>query len=52
MTKKNCTCIDACTPNGCICTNLKFGHINAQESFQQLPEFAKAQSDIEALDNN
>ena len=30
--------------------NLKFGHINAQEIVSAMPEFAKAQSDIEALD--
>ena len=40
-----------CTPNGCICTKSRnSGHINAQEIVSAMPEFAKAQSDIEALD--
>ena len=35
---------------GVFAQNLKFGHINAQEIVSAMPEFAKAQSDIEALD--
>ena len=37
-------------PMGEFAQNLKFGHINAQEIVSAMPEFAKAQSDIEALD--
>ena len=37
-------------PMGVFAQNLKFGHINAQEIVSAMPEFAKAQSDIEALD--
>lgn len=37
-------------PVGVFAQNLKFGHINAQEIVSAMPEFAKAQSDIETLE--
>jgi outer membrane protein len=37
-------------PMGVFAQNLKFGHINAQEIITAMPEFTKAQADIQALD--
>lgn len=37
-------------PMGVFAQNLKFGHINAQEIVSAMPEFAKAQTDIQALE--
>lgn len=37
-------------PMGVFAQNLKFGHINAQEIISVMPEFTKAQNDIQALE--
>ena len=37
-------------PMGVFAQNLKFGHINAQEIITVMPEFTKAQNDIQALE--
>ncbi len=37
-------------PMGVFAQNLKFGHINAQEIVTVMPEFTKAQTDIQALE--
>lgn len=37
-------------PMGVFAQNLKFGHINAQEIVSVMPEFTKAQNDIQALE--
>lgn len=37
-------------PMGVFAQNLKFGHINAQEIVQVMPEFTKAQNDIQTLE--
>ena len=50
MLKKIALVLMLALPMGVFAQNLKFGHINAQEIVSALPEFAKAQSDIEALD--
>lgn len=39
-------------PMGVFAQNLKFGHINAQEIITVMPEFTKAQNDIQTLENN
>ena len=50
MLKKIALVMLLALPMGVFAQNLKFGHINAQEIVSAMPEFAKAQSDIEALD--
>ena len=50
MLKKIALVLLLALPMGVFAKNLKFGHINAQEIVSAMPEFAKAQSDIEALD--
>ena len=50
MLKKISLVLMLSLPMGVFSQNLKFGHINAQEIVSAMPEFAKAQSDIEALD--
>ena len=50
MLKKIALVLMLALPMGVFAQNLKFGHINAQEIVSAMPEFAKAQSDIEALD--
>ena len=50
MLKKIALVLMLALPMGVFAQNLKFGHINAQEIVSSMPEFAKAQSDIEALD--
>ncbi len=37
-------------PMGVFAQNLKFGHINAQEIITVMPEFTKAQNDIQTLE--
>ena len=50
MLKKIALVLMLALPMGVFAQHLKFGHINAQEIVSAMPEFAKAQSDIEALD--
>ena len=50
MLKKIALVLMLALPMGVFAQNLKFGRINAQEIVSAMPEFAKAQSDIEALD--
>ena len=50
MLKKIALVLLLALPMGVFAQNMKFGHINAQEIVSAMPEFAKAQSDIEALD--
>lgn len=50
MLKKIALVLMLALPMGVFAQNLKFDHINAQEIVSAMPEFAKAQSDIEALD--
>ena len=50
MLKKIALVLMLALPMGVFAQNLKLGHINAQEIVSAMPEFAKAQSDIEALD--
>ena len=50
MLKKIALVLMLALPMGVFAQSLKFGHINAQEIVSAMPEFAKAQSDIEALD--
>ena len=50
MLKKIALVLLLALPMGVFAENLKFGHINAQEIVSAMAEFAKAQSDIEALD--
>ena len=50
MLKKIALVLMLALPMGVFAQNLRFGHINAQEIVSAMPEFAKAQSDIEALD--
>ena len=50
MLKKIALVLLLALPMGVFAQNLKFCHINAQEIVSAMPEFAKAQSDIEALD--
>ena len=50
MLKKVALVLMLALPMGVFAQNLKFGHINAQEIVSAMPEFANAQSDIEALD--
>lgn len=37
-------------PMGVFAQNLKFGHVNAQEIITVMPEFTKAQNDIQTLE--
>lgn len=37
-------------PMGVFAQNLKFGHMNAQEIISVMPEFTKAQADLQALE--
>ena len=50
MLKKIALVLMLALPMGVFAQNLKIVHINAQEIVSAMPEFAKAQSDIEALD--
>jgi len=47
MLKKIALVLMLALPMGVFAQNLKFGHINAQEIVSAMPEFAKAQSDID-----
>ncbi|WP_294472440.1 OmpH family outer membrane protein [uncultured Bacteroides sp.] len=50
MLKKIALVMLLALPMGVFAQNLKFGHINAQEIVSAMPEFAKAQADIQALE--
>ena len=50
MLKKIALVLLLALPMGVFAQNLKFGHINAQEIITVMPEFTKAQNDIQALD--
>ena len=50
MLKKFALLMLLALPLGVFAQNLKFGHINAQEIVSTMPEFTKAQADIQALD--
>lgn len=49
MLKKIAIVIMLVLPMGVFAQNLKFGHINAQEIISVMPEFTKAQNDLQAL---
>lgn len=50
MLKKIALVMLLALPMGVFAQNLKFGHINAQEIVQVMPEFTKAQNDIQTLE--
>ena len=50
MLKKIALVMLLALPMGVFAQNLKFGHINAQEIISVMPEFTKAQNDIQALE--
>lgn len=50
MLKKIALVMLLALPMGVFAQNLKFGHINAQEIVTAMPEFTKAQNDIQALE--
>lgn len=50
MLKKIALVILLALPMGVFAQNLKFGHINAQEIITVMPEFTKAQKDIQTLE--
>ena len=50
MLKKIALVMLLALPMGVFAQNLKFGHINAQEIITVMPEFTKAQNDIQALE--
>lgn len=50
MLKKIALVMLLALPMGVFAQNLKFGHINAQEIITTMPEFTKAQNDIQALE--
>lgn len=50
MLKKIALVMLLALPMGVFAQNLKFGHINAQEIVSVMPEFTKAQNDIQALE--
>ncbi|HJD75452.1 OmpH family outer membrane protein [Bacteroides reticulotermitis] len=49
MLKKIALLIMLVLPMGVFAQNLKFGHINAQEIITVMPEFTKAQNDLQTL---
>lgn len=49
MLKKFALVIMLMLPLGVFAQNLKFGHINAMEIVNVMPEYAKAQNDLKAL---
>ena len=52
MLKKIALVMLLALPMGVFAQNLKFGHINAQEIITVMPEFTKAQNDIQNLAKN
>lgn len=50
MLKKIALLLLLALPVGVFAQNLKFGHINAQEIVIAMPEFTKAQADIQTLE--
>ena len=50
MLKKIALVLLLALPMGVFAQNLKFGHINAQEIITVMPEFTKAQNDIQTLE--
>ena len=50
MIKKIALVMLLALPMGVFAQNLKFGHINAQEIITVMPEFTKAQNDIQTLE--
>lgn len=50
MLKKIALVMLLALPMGVFAQNLKFGHINSQEIISVMPEFTKAQNDIQALE--
>ena len=50
MLKKIALVMLLALPMGAFAQNLKFGHINAQEIITVMPEFTKAQNDIQTLE--
>ena len=50
MLKKIALVLMLALPMGVFAQNLKFGHINAQEIITVMPEFTKAQNDIQNLE--
>ena len=49
MLKKIALLMMLVLPMGVFAQNLKFGHVNAQEIITVMPEFTKAQNDLQAL---
>lgn len=50
MLKKIALVLMLILPMGVFAQNLKFGHMNAQEIISVMPEFTKAQADLQALE--
>lgn len=50
MLKKIAIVMLLALPMGVFAQNLKFGHINAQEIVRVMPEFTKAEADIQTLE--
>ena len=50
MLKKILFAIMLTLPMGVFAQNLKFGHINAQEILSAMPEFTKAQTELQTLE--
>lgn len=50
MLKKIALVLMLILPIGVFAQNLKFGHMNAQEIISVMPEFTKAQADLQALE--
>lgn len=50
MLKKIALVLMLILPMGVFAQNLKFGHMNAQEIIAVMPEFTKAQADLQALE--
>lgn len=50
MLKKIALVMLLALPMGVFAQNLKFGHINAQEIITVMPEFTKAQNDLQTLE--
>ena len=50
MLKKIALVMLLALPMGVFAQNLKFGHINSQEIVSVMPDFTKAQNDIQALE--
>ena len=51
MLKKIALLMMLVLPMGVFAQNLKFGHINAMEIVSAMPEYTKAQSELQALKN-